>query len=170
MSQDRPWVLVPFMAPKRKAVAQLGSVSPHGNFWRVVSTFESRRIPGPCRARKSDAYADLKQARMAETREEHHQIIRQLQKTAQRQRDEAAIVNQMHGVTQKAVAGTLRDQIQNDSRLRTHPRVEVQARTKSMNKHVDEERGVGVLRIYLDLEETSTGWKVAKVDQSQISR
>ena len=56
--------------------------------WRVQAKNCNRIIYGPSRAHKSDADADLKQSRTAKTREEYRDILRQLQKTAKRQRDE----------------------------------------------------------------------------------
>ena len=69
----------------RKAISQLGTIIRNTNGWRVAAAPTGRVIYGPCRARKADAEADLKQAREAESREEYREIIRQLQETVQRQ-------------------------------------------------------------------------------------
>ena len=65
----------------RKPVSHLGTTRAHGNGWRVVATMKNLTICGPYRVNKSDADADLIQARTAKSREEYDRILRRLKQT-----------------------------------------------------------------------------------------
>ena len=59
-----------------------GTITAHGNGWRVTAAPMGRLIAGPFRARKAKAYADLEKIRRADTPEDFCDAIRQLQKRA----------------------------------------------------------------------------------------
>ena len=67
---------------QRKTISRLGTVSPLGNGWRVAAAPTRRLIYGPYRVHKRRAYADLKQARAANSREEYRSILVHLKQTA----------------------------------------------------------------------------------------
>ena len=94
------------MAPKRKAVSELGTVAEHGNGWRAwVKLGCDRVVFGPThygRAGRREAEADLAQARQASTREEMQSCLQNLRDGAARAAMPSAATS---GVAQSA-AGT----------------------------------------------------------------
>ena len=73
------------MPPKgsKKTPSCLGTVYPHHDGWRVRATIGGRTVCGPYRLERSDADADLSQARGAETHEGYCNILKQLRESAQ---------------------------------------------------------------------------------------
>ena len=65
----------------RKPVSQLGTTRAHGKGWRVVASVKDRTVCGPYRVNKSDADADLMQARTAKSQEDYDGILRRLKET-----------------------------------------------------------------------------------------
>ena len=69
-----------FMQLKRDRMptSQLGVVIREFAGWRVAATVEHRRIYGPMRSSEREAFADIEQARAADTYEEYREILRLL--------------------------------------------------------------------------------------------
>lgn len=144
----------------RKPVSQLGGIECVGTNayrFRVKARIDNRHIAGPYRSCIEDAETDLKQARTAQTPEEYCSILRHIQKS---QRDDAVVVNEIQGSPdeiEKAALSTACNQNYVDTEPRKRVCVEVRARTRQ----ADGDRCTDVRMIYINLEETCTGWKVA---------
>ena len=58
------------MAPKQKTTAELGTLAPHGNGWRVKVKIGQQQGNGPTHPTRAAAQADLDAARQCTSREE----------------------------------------------------------------------------------------------------
>ena len=58
------------MAPKQKTTAELGTLAPYGNGWRVKVKIGQQQGNGPTRPTRAAAQADLDAARQCTSREE----------------------------------------------------------------------------------------------------
>ena len=63
------------MAPPHKSVAELGTVSEHGNGWRARVMLDGQYRCGPQRATCAEAQADLDAARQCTSREEMSKFL-----------------------------------------------------------------------------------------------
>ena len=76
---------------KAKAIPQLGSISTHGNGWRVAAAPMGQTIYGPYRCDKREAESDLKRAREAQTREQFCSILCKLKRRPQSETQEEEV-------------------------------------------------------------------------------